>query len=258
VAGLVLLFPASGAFVGLSQASLMDAAPETRERGMALWTLAGWGGVAAGPLLVALGVPWRAAFAASAVAALALVGRLARRLPTNEAGDGDVRGALRALRSREVVRWLIVVELQDLAGDAVLAFLALYLVDVAGADPQTAALGVLVWGLAGLAGNVVVLHALRRVDGVRWLRATAVGVALAFPAFQLVSGLGAKLALAAAIGALQAGWYPIAQARLYAALPGRSGAALGALAGAVGLHAAFWLVLVGPLAVLIGARRSRG
>jgi FSR family fosmidomycin resistance protein-like MFS transporter len=41
LAATILLNPASGAFVGLSQATLMDAAPERREQNMARWALAG-------------------------------------------------------------------------------------------------------------------------------------------------------------------------------------------------------------------------
>ena len=44
-----LLYPASGAFVSLSQASLMDLEPERREHNMARWTLAGAVGAVAGP-----------------------------------------------------------------------------------------------------------------------------------------------------------------------------------------------------------------
>ncbi|HEV2762031.1 MAG TPA: MFS transporter, partial [Pyrinomonadaceae bacterium] len=57
------LNPAGGAFVGLSQATLMDAEPLRREQNMARWTLAGSLGNAAGPLAVAAaigaGLGWR-------------------------------------------------------------------------------------------------------------------------------------------------------------------------------------------------------
>ncbi|HEX5580842.1 MAG TPA: MFS transporter, partial [Gemmatimonadaceae bacterium] len=63
LAALAVLYPATGAFVGLSQATLMDAAPEARERNMARWVLAGSVGALAGPLLVGAmargGLGWR-------------------------------------------------------------------------------------------------------------------------------------------------------------------------------------------------------
>ena len=49
---LCLFYPASGAFVSLSQATLMDAAPERREHNMARWTFAGSLGVVLGSLLL--------------------------------------------------------------------------------------------------------------------------------------------------------------------------------------------------------------
>ncbi|MET0648099.1 MAG: MFS transporter, partial [Pyrinomonadaceae bacterium] len=50
LAASILSNPASGAFVGLSQATLMDAAPERREQNMARWALAGSVGNSVGPL----------------------------------------------------------------------------------------------------------------------------------------------------------------------------------------------------------------
>lgn len=273
LAASMAMYPASGAFVSLSQATLMDADPANRERNMARWTLAGAVGVATGPLLVATGVSWRAIFLVYAVVAVVLV-LLARGLPF----DGDVeegaglRSALRELRNPGVLRWLLLLELQDLGGDILYGYLALYFVDAVGVDVRTAAFAVAVWTGADLVGNLIVLRYLPRVGGLRWLRATALGVAVVFPLFQLADGLAAKLVLIAILGALHSGWYPISQARLYEALPGRSGTAmalstttgalgailplaLGLLAARAGIHDAFWLVLVAPLAMLIWVPR---
>jgi MFS transporter, FSR family, fosmidomycin resistance protein len=273
LAALMLFSPASGAFVSLSQATLMDSDPSARQLNMARWTLAGSIGVAAGPLLVATGAPWRVVFAAYAAATVALL-VLVRRIPFDDgaAADGGFRSTLAALRSREVLRWLLLLELQDLGGDVLYGYLALYFVDSVGTDARTAALAVAAWTSADLAGNLVVLRVLRRVGGLRWLRWTAAAVAVVFPAFQLAPGLAPKLVLIALVGALHSGWYPISKARLYEALPGRSGTAmavatttgllgaalplaLGLLAERVGLHDAFWLVLVAPLALLVAVPR---
>jgi MFS family permease len=48
----VIFFPASGAFVSLTQATLMDADPVRRAQHMARWNLAGSAGSVAGPLLL--------------------------------------------------------------------------------------------------------------------------------------------------------------------------------------------------------------
>src|SRR5512135_2121653 len=58
--------PSSGAFVTLSQATLMDRDPARHEHNMARWTFAGSLGVVAGPLLLggaaAIGWGWRGLF----------------------------------------------------------------------------------------------------------------------------------------------------------------------------------------------------
>ena len=78
---------------------------------------------------------------------------------------------------------------------------------------------------------------------------------------------GVKLALAAALGLLNSGWYAIPKAGLYESLPGSSGAAvavggvagltgafvpltLGFLAGAAGLAPTMWILLLAPVALL--------
>ena len=132
-----LLYPASGAFVSLSQAALMDLEPERREHNMARWTLAGAVGAVAGPLLLAAfvwaGLGWRELFLCFAALAAVLV-LLVRRAP-DDGADGArprVREALRVLTRREVFRWLFLLELSDLLLDVFLGFLALYLVHEVG------------------------------------------------------------------------------------------------------------------------------
>ena len=62
----ILFHPSSGAFVSLSQASLMDMQPERREHNMARWTFAGSLGVFIGPVLLSgaayAGFGWRGMF----------------------------------------------------------------------------------------------------------------------------------------------------------------------------------------------------
>lgn len=276
LAALVIGHPASGAFVSLAQATLMDGAPEGRERNMARWTLAGSFGYVGGPALLVgalwAGLGWRAVIAALALLTLPLV-VAARRLPRPPAHDTGSLGenllhALAALRRREVLRWLALLECVDLLLDVFHGFLALYLVDVAGARPAEAALGVGVWTAAGLVGDWLVLVVLRWVSGLHYLRVTAALALLAYPAFLVTPGVSAKFVLAAVLGLLNAGWYAIPKARLYAALPGRSGTAvavggvgglvgaavplvLGLVAGAAGLAATMWILLVAPLALLV-------
>ncbi len=71
-------YPASGAFVSLTQATLMDAWPDRQAQVMARWDLAGSTGAVAGPLLLAAvlaaGGGWRDAY-------LTLAGLAARPRP---------------------------------------------------------------------------------------------------------------------------------------------------------------------------------
>jgi FSR family fosmidomycin resistance protein-like MFS transporter len=282
VAALVIAYTASTAFVSLSQASLMDLQPDARELNMARWTLAGSVGVVGGPLLlataVAAGAGWRGALLVAAAAA-AVVAVLARRypIPTPDAHESmlsGIRGAVVALRRREVLRWLAVLEASDLMLDVLHGFLALYLVDVVGLGAVEAGLAFGVWTGAGLVGDALLVPLLARVRGVAYLRASAAVVTLVYPTLLLVPGAAAKIGLLAVLGVLNAGWYAIPKARLYAALPSRSGTAiavgsaggfvgagvplaLGVFADHVGLAPTMWLLVAAPLLLLALVPRSR-
>ncbi len=193
--GFALLYPASGAFVSLSQASLMDLQPARREHNMARWMVAGGVGAVVGPLLLAAGTQaglgWRGLFVAFALAALVLV-VVVRRSPDGDAEQDRPRlgAALRALARREVLRWLLLLELADLLLDVFVAFLALYLVDDVGASVTAGGLAVAAWTGFGLLGSVALLPLLRRVDGLRYLRVSAILAAGLFVAFLLAPGSG--------------------------------------------------------------------
>ncbi|MGE5291401.1 MAG: MFS transporter [Micromonosporaceae bacterium] len=261
----VVFYPASGAFVSLIQSSLMDAEPARREQHMARWTLAGSVGALAGPVLLAsvvfAGGGWRTAYLV--IAGFAVVTWLAvasgGRRPHAAAADGDqdpdpgpatAREVIGVLRRREVMRWVVLLEVIDLLLDVLTGFLAVYFVDVVHASPAQAALAVAVRVGAGLAGDVVVIHALERADGVTVLRASTVAAAVLYPAFLLVPGAGAKLAALAALSIATASWYPVTQAQVYHSLHGQSGVAV-SLSSVAGLAGG-----AGPLAVGFVAERA--
>ena len=126
---------------------------------MVRWTLAGSIGVVAGPLMVtaaiATRIGWRPAFLLGAAVALILLPLLSRsahdRRTTVSLGEG-VRGALHALTTWRVVRWLILLECGDMTGDVLNGYLALYMVDVTHASPVRAGLAVAVLTGASLPG----------------------------------------------------------------------------------------------------------
>lgn len=286
IAALAVLYPASGAFVALSQADLMDADTSRREQNMARWNLVGSLGAVAGPALlvaaVLVGARWRGAYAAMAVvAAAALAGLALTTKPpaltqAGDAGLGAVRAALRALGRRDVLRNLLLLEVSDLMLDVLTGYLALYFVDVLGEPAWVGALVVGVRIAAGLAGDFLTIQVLERVGGVALVRVTAAAALAAYPLFLLVPGVVAKLVALALLSLLTASWYPVLQARLYESLPGQSGAQLaignmfriaatpiplliGLAAARFGLGSALWIFAVSPilLTALLASRRDQ-
>jgi FSR family fosmidomycin resistance protein-like MFS transporter len=267
LATLVIFFPASGAFVSLTQSALMDADPDRRAQHMARWTLAGAVGSVTGPLLVAAvvaaGGSWRVAFVLVAVAAavswlaIATTGPAARAAAEpdpdeDEAGSWPgLRSAARITVQAGAVRWLLLIEASDLLLDVFTGFLALYLVAAARASAFVAALAVAVRLGAGLAGYALLNPVLERLSPLRVLRASVLVSGLLFPAFLLVPGVAAKLVLLAALSIVTAPWYPVLTAELYASLPDRSGLVV-SLSSAAALAGAAGPLVVGLLAEQIG------
>jgi FSR family fosmidomycin resistance protein-like MFS transporter len=282
----IAFFPASGAFVSLTQAALMDAAPTRHQQRMAAWNLAGSVGAVGGPLLLAgvlaVGGDWRTAYlllAAAAAAALAVAFFISpsrsgpaaepdtnvqpdpEAKPEPEAGTQiddeeensqrpSVREALRALRQGGVARWVALLEVSDLLLDVLTGYIGIYLVDVVGASPAEAAVAVAVRLGAGLAGDALFVVVSRRVSGLAALRVSATTAVVLYPAFLLVPWFPAKLTILAVLSLTTACWYPVIQAGLYTCLPGRSGIAV-FLSSAAALVGA-----VGPLAVGFVAQQA--
>jgi MFS transporter, FSR family, fosmidomycin resistance protein len=256
-----VFYPASGAFVSLTQAELMEAWPDRQAQIMARWDLAGSAGAVAGPLLLtavlAAGGGWRVAYLVLAALALAAwLGtcgvephpvRASRDVEPDVARATRAREVLAALRDWSVVRWALLTVVADLLVDVLTGFLALYLVDVAHLRPAVAALAIAIRLGAGLAGDAALVLVLERVADVMVLRVSAVAAALLYPGFLLVPGAAAKVIILAVLSAATAPWYPLLQARLYGSLPGRSPVAV-TLSSAAGLMGG-----LGPLAVGLSA-----
>ena len=282
----VVFFPASGAFVSLSQASLMDADPTRREQNMARWTFTGSVANIVGALALAaaaaLGLGWRGAFLALAVLTIpAIVAAYRIRLgptardPDRDAASfvGGIRAAISALRRFAVVKWLALLQASDLMFDTLKGFLALYMVDVVGVSESSAALTIAVLLGVGLVGDFLLIPLLERVRGLTYLRFSVAVVLLLYPAFLLAPSFGLKLAAVGALGFASAGWYSILQGQAYSSLPGRSGTivalgnvfglaaslvplGLGVVSANWGLDTAMWLLLAGPVLLLIGIART--
>lgn len=287
LASFILFFPASGAFVSLSQASLMDSAPARHEQNMARWTFAGSAGVLSGPLFLGLflyfGLGWRGTYAALAsVSALCLLAAL-RYLPT----DSDFastflsmrgifngfRAAFLALKRREVWRWLLLLEFADLMGDVLFSYLALYFVDVGQTSEAQAGFAVTIWLAIGLVSDFLFIPFIdRQSDSLRYVRFTALAEIFAFAVFLMAPGFLPKLIVVILVNLLNTGWYPVLQGRLYSSLPGQSASLMaigsvtaplakffpfliGFLADQFSLQTAMWILIFGPIALFFGLPR---
>jgi len=284
---LILFNPSSGAFVSLSQSSLMDSAPARHEQNMARWTFAGSLGVMFGPLLLGglayFNLGWRPAYWILASLSTLVLFAAIRFLPTSQASFDNfpppqvffdsLRAAFSALKNLGVLRWLLLLEFSDLMLDILHGFLALYLVDVMNLTPANAAFALAVYTGIGLIGDFLLIPFLERVKGLDYLHVSVIIECILLPLFLLSSSLWLKLILLAFIGLFVVGWYAILKANLFSSMPGQSGTAqalgsvsgiigkliplgIGLVAQAYGLQIAMWLLMAGPIALLIGLPRK--
>lgn len=281
----IAFFPASGAFVTLSQASLMDVDPARREQNMARWEFIGSVANVIGPLAltaaIALRLGWRGAFLAIAVLTIPAIAAAIRapiagekrRSPPEESTFGSgIRTAVDAIKQFQITRWFVLLAASDLMLDAFKGFLALYMVDVVGMSESGAALTLAIWVGAGLLGDLILIPLLERVRGLAYLRLSVAAVLALYPAFLIAPSFQLKLIAAGLLGFASAGWHSILQGRAYTSLPGRSGTVmalgnvfglagyliplgLGVAATAWGLESAMWILLAGPLVLLAGLPR---
>ncbi len=284
----VLFFPSSGAFVSLSQANLMDSDTNRHEQNMARWTFAGSLGVLSGPLLLGLfiyfGLGWRGTYtflASFSTLCLLIAWKFlppdkdsSPSFPSMKIVYEGFRAAFSALKRIEVWRWLLLLEFADLMLDVLFSFLALYLVDVGRATQTQAGTAVTVWLAMGLVTDFLFIPIVdRQKDTIKFLRRTALVELIAFTGFLLIPGFIPKLIFVILVNLFNTGWYSILQGRLYSSLPGQStsimaiGAvttpiakffplAIGFLADQFGLQTAMWLLILGPLALLIGLPKN--
>ncbi|MDJ0797853.1 MAG: MFS transporter [Calothrix sp. MO_167.B12] len=370
LAALVLFNPASGGFVSLSQATLMDIEPKRHEQNMARWALAGSVGNVIGPVVLAVAVgltnSWRSAFFILAILTVLLLVMLCkyRQLIPNTPNQSDtnlknscdrgigkiitqqglihpksrtvvhggnqrqssaagnpfglrhllyagepvhrsglpsatlapqdhtvlkiqnpkwydepiqglregIGNAINALKQRQVLLWLTLLQFSDLMLDILRGFVALYFVDVVGANNTQISLAITIWLGFGLLGDFLLIPLLERVRGLAYLKLSAAIVLFLYPAFLLLPNINIKLLILALLGLFNAGWYSILQGQLYTAMPGQSGTVLtlsnlfglvgglmplvlGLLAQHYGLENTMWLLIAAPIALLIGLLR---
>ena len=289
LAAVVLSYPASGAFVTLSQATLMDLNPGREPHLMARWTLFGSLGNLVGPLILAASFSlvwgWRWVFFALAGFALVLtilvwLRPFPGRVVGNETQIEDFESGLlnttrvlflnlkSALTNRSLLRWTGLLLISDLLLDVLTSYLPLYFTDVAGATPAQASLMLSLCMIASLASDIVLIPLLERVPGRKVVRLSSAAAVVVYPLWLLAPWFGAKVLLILAIRFVTIGWYSVLQGEVYASAPGRSGTvaaimSLSGILGAVfpwligwsaerlGLASAMWILLLGPLCLVL-------
>jgi FSR family fosmidomycin resistance protein-like MFS transporter len=281
----ILSFPSSGAFVTLSQATLMDLNPGREGPMMARWSLSGSLANLIAPLLVAggfaLGWGWRWAYLCLGVWGAVLVWVVGRRtFPPHPLADSHqtmgvfgvlrelLRGLWDTLRNVKLLRWIILLDLSDLLLDIFTGYAALYFADVAGLGEAQVALVLSLMMLASLASDVFIIPLLEKFNGRAIVRLSAVVVIPLYAAFLLVPWPSAKIVLVLLVKLCTLGWYSVMEGEAFAAAPGRSGTvkAIGSLSGlfvgaligflgwfaeTAGLPTMMWLLLAGPLALAL-------
>ncbi len=275
--GVTLHGLAGGPFVGLSQASLMDASPGKHDSMMAWWTIIGDIGFLVTPLMVTiaytLGINWRPLFLVGGglffIYALFLAGMRFPRPGTSSEGEEEVEttfsSRLAAIKAAalnlDLLRWALILPLLEMP---VNAFVVLYFHDVVGLSAVLANTTLFIVIISGLVGRAILPWALRYVSGVCLLRWSVWLGIVSFALFLVVPGVGVKFATLALFSLAESNWYPLAKGQAYAIHPGQSGVVLsvtsllspvtsflpllvGAIASQAGLAWGLSVLLVGPV-----------
>jgi FSR family fosmidomycin resistance protein-like MFS transporter len=149
----------------------------------------------------------------------------------------------------------------------------LYFVDVALVSETSAGVAVTIWLALGMVTDFLFIPYIdRQPDSLKYMRTTALLEIGALSIFLLIPGFIPKLIAIVFVNLYNTGWYPILQGRLYSVLPGQSASVMalgsvtaplaklfpflvGVLADRIGLGMAIWLLMLGPIALMIGLPR---
>lgn len=286
LAAFIVMASASGAYVNLAQATLIDLNPDRAEQTMTRWVLLGSIGAVVAPLIATavfyLGYGWRGLYLGLAGTAGLYVAMLLRQKFDAHAGAEEESAApgklwemlLEGFRNSELIRWVLIAELADLMLDKLLEVTGLYFHDVVGVS-LAAASGAVAWSSTiGLIATIILVPVIERVSGLKLLRASAFIVLFAYVAFLLVPVVWLKYALIGLISICTSCWFPVLRAKSYQAMTGKSGVVtavssianisslfvptmLGGLADAFGLKWAMWLLVLGPIALIFWLPRDK-
>jgi MFS transporter, FSR family, fosmidomycin resistance protein len=276
----MLAFPASGAFVSLSQATLMDISPGREPHMMARWTFVGSIGSLAAPLVLAAGyalnLGWRPIFAILAFVALILVlSAWLHPFPVIKSKVSSPTSGFcltlrelctnfqQAVKNPQLLRWIFLLQISDLLLDVFSSYLPLYLSHQVGFTPIQTSLVMAGFILSGLVADALIIPLLERFSGSKIVRSSAMVVAVLYPLWLISPWTVIKISLLFVIRLATLGWYSVMKGEAYASHPGRSGVVMavsslaglfgggmtwfiGWFAGWFGLSSAMWLLLIGP------------
>lgn len=133
---------------------------------------------------------------------------------------------------------------------------------------QSASLLLSVFMITGLIADLVLIPLLESFPGRTIVRFSAILATIIYPTWLLVPWLPARIVLLVIIRLTTTGWYRVLQGEAYSSIPGKSGTVMsisslagfaggaliwlvGWVAGQVGLNAAMWLLLLGPISLLL-------
>lgn len=284
----VLLYPANGAAIDLSQAALIDSAPGESARTMTRWTLMSSIGDLLSPLIVAVFVSLSMGWTALCWLAVGLWLGVAVVIwlqpfphPVSSHDDeedavsiGMLKSLRQALQDPLLLRWAILSILPTMLDEIFIGFAALYLHDVLRVSEVVIGLVLVIQTIGGFLGLIVLDRLVGRIAPHRLLIGSALLVLMGVVGFLTLHSIWLAACSLFVISLGAAGLYPVAKAEAYARQPGRSGVVrtvigLGmpfeiALPGIVGLVASRFGVLAGvgllglaPLLVLIIVPRRR-
>ena len=156
----------------------------------------------------------------------------------------------------------------DLLLDVLTGYLALYFTDVIGLNVAQASVMMSVLMGAGLVSNIVLIPLLERFPGRKLVRLSAAVSGMLYAAWLLAPWLWAKIVLIVLIKLVTLGWYEVLQGEAFGEVPGRSGTVMainsligvfgggiafliGWVAARAGLQAALWILLAGPVSLVL-------
>ncbi|HEX3641288.1 MAG TPA: MFS transporter, partial [Ktedonobacteraceae bacterium] len=284
-------YPAGEAAIDLSQAVIIDAAPNDSPRTMTRWTLLSSIGDFLAPLVVstfvALHLGWsELCWLAAALWLVTALLLAPLRFPTpctdpevNEISEEtSIWASLReAVHDPLLLRWSALSIIPTMLDEVFLSFVVLYLRDILHVSEALIALIVTLPMLASFVGLFLLEHLLkhRQCSPTRLLTWLSIATLVGVLGLLVIHTLWMVIVALLVISASCSGWYPLAMAEAYARKPARSGVVrmvigLGnpfemALPGAIGLICASFGIFTGlsvlglaPVLMLILLPHRRG